>query len=66
MRLMTRVRSRFAVVKARCSWRRSSSSTLGTRTITPHLPFPRDVAQEHGEQLVHIEAIGLAPAGAGD
>jgi hypothetical protein len=33
MRLMTRVRSRFAVVKARCNWRRSSSSTLGTRTI---------------------------------
>jgi len=33
MRLMTRVRSRFAVVRARCSCRRSSSSTLGTRTI---------------------------------
>jgi hypothetical protein len=26
---------------------------------TPHLPFPRDVAQEHREQLLHIEPIGL-------
>jgi hypothetical protein len=28
---------------------------------TPHPLFPSDVAQEHGEQLEHIEAIRLRP-----
>jgi hypothetical protein len=27
----------------------------------PHPPFPGDVAQEPGEQLVHIEALRLRP-----
>jgi hypothetical protein len=26
---------------------------------TPHPLFPSDIAQEHGEQLMHIEAIRL-------
>jgi hypothetical protein len=36
----------------------------GTPDDTPPLPFPRDVAQEHREQLLHSAPVGLGPPGA--
>ena len=33
----------------------------GNPDDTPHLPFSRGVAQEHGEPLLHLEPIGLRP-----
>src|SRR4029453_16813311 len=72
MRLMTRVRSCFAVVSSRGSCRGSSQSPgelpaafpvpPGPPHAAPHLPLPCHVTQQHREELVDIEPIGLRPA----
>src|SRR5262245_43228986 len=61
MRLMTRVRSCFAVVSSRWSCRRSSSSTLGTRT-TLHTFFSPALAQRHRHRLARTAPLALGAA----